>query len=132
VVAIMTYTALALAAVVAALVVDRFTGRVVRQKVFWVAYAIIVFFQLLSNGTFTGFGIVLYDGDAIIGSDSPAEGPPAFVGDGRLAFAPMEDLGFGFALVLLSISLWVWLEKRGLDAHITSGPGRWALFREKE
>lgn len=128
----MTYTALALVAVFAALVVDRFAGRVVRQKVFWVAYVIIVFFQLLSNGTFTGFGIVLYDGDAIIGTDSPAEGSPAFVGDGRLAFAPIEDLGFGFALVLLSISLWVWLEKRGLDARFTSGPGRWAIFREKE
>jgi len=52
---------------------------------------------------FTGFQIVKYDGEAIIGSTSPTDSPPPFIGDGRIAFAPAEDVLFGFALVLLSL-----------------------------
>ena len=99
--------------------------RLVTRKVFWVSYAIIVFFQLITNGMFTGFGIVKYDGDAIIGGTSPVEGSPPFIGDGRLAFAPVEDLLFGFAIVLMSLSLWVFWGRRGVQRTPTSGPPRW-------
>ena len=67
------------------------------------AYAIVVAFQLLTNGWLTGRLIVTYDPDAIIGS-----GTVPFLGDGRIAYAPVEDLGFGFALVLATCALWVW------------------------
>lgn len=123
----MTYTQLGLVAVVLVVLLDLFVlrTRLVTRRVFWVSYAIIVFFQLITNGMFTGFGIVRYDGDAIVGSTSPAEGPPPFLGDGRIAFAPMEDLLFGFALVLLSLCGWVWWGRRGVDRTPTSGPPIW-------
>ena len=109
-----TYTAAAGLAVLVAIVADLFIVRtaLVRSGVWWTAYAIIVVFQLVTNGWLTGRGIVRYDGDAILGS-----GRIVFVGDGRLAYAPVEDLAFGFALVLLSCAAWVWVGER-------LGPGR--------
>ena len=123
----MTYTQIGILAVVIALIVDLFVlrTRMVTRKPFWVAYAIILFFQLITNGMFTGFGIVLYDDDAIIGGTSPASGPPPMFGDGRIVFAPAEDILFGFALVLLSLSLWVWFGRRGLQRLPKAGPPIW-------
>lgn len=123
----MTYTQLAIASVLVAVAADIWVlrTRMVTRKVFWTSYAIVVFFQLVSNGMFTGFGIVKYDGDAIIGQTSPASGPPPFLGDGRIAFAPVEDLLFGFSLILLSISGWIWLGRRGVQRTPMSGPPIW-------
>jgi lycopene cyclase domain-containing protein len=59
---------------------------------FWIAYAIVVFFQLVTNGYLTGQGIVLYNPEVISGV--------------RIAFAPIEDLFFGFALVTLTMFVW--------------------------
>jgi len=123
----MTYTQLGIVAVLLMLAVDLWVlrTRLVTRRVFWASYAIIVFFQLITNGKFTGFGIVKYDGDAIIGSTSPVEGPPPFIGDGRLAFAPVEDLLFGFAIVLMSLSLWIFWGRRGVQRTPKAGPPRW-------
>ena len=123
----MTYTAIGVLAVVLVVLLDLFVfrTRMVTRKIFWTSYAIIVFFQLITNGMFTGFQIVKYDGDAIIGSTSPIDAPPPFIGDGRLAFAPVEDLLFGFSLVLLSLTLWVFWGKRGIDRTPMSGPPIW-------
>ena len=123
----MTYTAIGVLAVVLVVLLDLFVfrTRMVTRKIFWTPYAIIVFFQLITNGMFTGFQIVKYDGDAIIGSTSPTDAPPPFIGDGRLAFAPVEDLLFGFSLVLLSLTLWVFWGKRGIDRTPMSGPPIW-------
>jgi lycopene cyclase domain-containing protein len=123
----MTYTQLGIVMVLAVVAADLwlFRTQMVRRKAFWTAYAIIVFFQLITNGMFTGFGIVLYSGDAIIGSTSPAQGPPPFLGDGRIAFAPVEDLLFGFALILLSLCCWIWLGRRGVQRTPRSGPPIW-------
>ncbi len=105
----MTYTSIAVTCVVLALVLDRWVvrTRLTSTRDWWSAYAIIVFFQLLTNGWLTGRGIVRYDPAAIIGSDRVT-----FVGDGRLVFAPVEDLGFGFALVLTTCVVWGWLGRR--------------------
>jgi lycopene cyclase domain-containing protein len=104
-----SYTIVAVAAVVAAVVLDRYAARtrLTGTVGWWTAYGIIVVFQLLTNGWLTGRGIVRYDPTAIIGS-----GHIAFIGDGRLAYAPVEDLGFGFALVLTTCVAWVWLGRR--------------------
>ena len=98
----MTYTAAAALGVVLAAVLDLFVFRVglLRRAVFWATYPIVVFFQLLSNGILTGRNIVMYDPDAIIGW--------------RLVHAPVEDLLFGFAMVLLTLDLWVWWGRRGV------------------
>lgn len=123
----MTYTQLAILGVAIVVLADLFVfrTRLVTRKAFWVSYAIIVFFQLITNGMFTGFGIVRYDGDAIVGSTSPAAGPPPFIGDGRIAFAPFEDLLFGFSLILLSLSLWVLFGRWGISRTPSAGPPIW-------
>ena len=82
------------------------------------------FFQLVTNGILTGFGIVEYDGNAIIGSSTPEAQPPTFIGDGRLVFAPIEDLFFGFSLVVLTLIFWVWLGRLGVQRTPYSGPPR--------
>jgi lycopene cyclase domain-containing protein len=95
-----TYTQLALAAVLAAVALDLAVLRVgvLRRRTFWVAYGIVLFFQLLSNGWLTGRGIVRYDPEVILGA--------------RLAYAPVEDLLFGFALVVWTLDCWLLTGRR--------------------
>ncbi|MGE3810428.1 MAG: lycopene cyclase domain-containing protein [Candidatus Nanopelagicales bacterium] len=122
----MSYTQLAVLGVVVVIVIDLFVlrTRLLRRKAFWVSYAIVVFFQLVTNGVLTGLRVVRYDGEAIVGSTTPVDGPPPFLGDGRIAFAPLEDLLFGFALVVLAQAMWVWLGRRGVQRTPYSGPPR--------
>ena len=105
----MTYTAIAVLAALVAVALDRSVARtrLTTSGTWWAAYGIIVFFQLLTNGWLTGRRIVRYDPDAIIGTDRVT-----LVGEGRLVYAPMEDLGFGFALVLTTSVVWAWLGRR--------------------
>lgn len=123
----MTYTQIAVIAVLVAVVLDLFVfrTRLVSRRAFWASYAIIFFFQLITNGMFTGFGIVQYDGDAIVGSTSPVSGAPPMFGDGRIAFAPLEDLMFGFSLILLSMALWVFFGRLGISRTPVAGPPIW-------
>jgi lycopene cyclase domain-containing protein len=94
----MTYTHLALCAVLIAVTVDLFVIKtaLLKRKVFWTSYAIIVGFQLLTNWWLTSRNIVMYSPDAIIGI--------------RIASAPIEDLLFGFALVLGVLINWIRLD----------------------
>ena len=96
----MSYSAQAVTAVVAVLVLDLavLRTRMVTRKVFWAAYAIILVFQLLMNGVLTGLHVVVYDPDAIWGP--------------RIAYAPVEDLLFGFALVVLTLASWAAVNRR--------------------
>ncbi len=123
----MTYTTLALVAVAVAVGLDLFAlrTRLVGRRVFWVTYAIMLAFQLLTNGVLTGLNVVRYDGDAILGGDSPASGPPPFLGEGRIAYAPAEDVLFGFGLILLTLACWVWLGRRGVQREPIAGPPVW-------
>ena len=100
----MTYSALAVTAVVAVLVVDLavLRTRLVTRRVFWLAYAIVLFFQLLMNGVLTGLDVVVYDPSAIWGP--------------RIAYAPVEDLLFGFALVTLTLATWAAVNRRANTA----------------
>ncbi len=127
----MTYTQLAILGALVALALDLgvLRTRLVTRKIFWVAYAIIIFFQLVSNAVLTGLRIVRYDGDFIVGSSTPVEGPPPFLGDGRIAFAPIEDLIFGFVLVLLTLALWVFWGRLGVQRLPAVGPPRAQFFR---
>ena len=120
----MTYTQLAVLGVVVVVALDLFVmrTRLLRRRAFWVAYAIVVFFQLVTNGVLTGLRIVRYDGAAISGSSTPVDAPPPFIGDGRIAYAPYEDLLFGFALVVLTLVLWIWWGRRGVQRTPYAGP----------
>ena len=113
----MSYTVAALLGVLGAVLVDLVVlrTRLVTRAVFWSTYPIIIVFQLLSNGILTGRHIVIYDPAAILGL--------------RIVYAPVEDLLFGFALVLLTLSLWVWLGRRGVDRSPRAGEGSALLDR---
>jgi lycopene cyclase domain-containing protein len=122
----MSYTQLAVLGIVLVVLLDLVVLRtgLLRRRVFWASYAIVAFFQLVTNGVLTGLRIVRYDGSQIIGSSTPVDAAPQFLGDGRIAFAPVEDLMFGFALVVLTQVLWVWLGRRGVQRTPYSGPPR--------
>ncbi|HTY73133.1 MAG TPA: lycopene cyclase domain-containing protein [Actinomycetes bacterium] len=96
----MTYTALSLTAVGFALVLDLvlLRTRLVRRRVFWVSYAIVLAGQLVTNGVLAGTRIVRYDAATITGL--------------RVAWAPVEDLGFGFSLILQTLAWWVFWGRR--------------------
>jgi lycopene cyclase domain-containing protein len=100
----MTYTVSVLLGVVGAGLLDLAVLRtnLLRRKAFWTAYAIVLFFQLVVNGLLTGLKIVRYDAGTILGL--------------RIAYAPVEDLLFGFAMVLMTLSVWVWLGRRGVPS----------------
>lgn len=105
----MTYSNAAVVAVLVAVLVDLGLLRtaLVRSRTWWAAYGIVAVFQLITNGWLAGRGIVRYSGDAILGSERIA-----LLGDGRVAYAPVEDLGFGFALVLVTCASWAWAGAR--------------------
>jgi lycopene cyclase domain-containing protein len=104
-----SYSALAVTAVACVLVVDLavLRTRMVTRPAFWVAYAIILAFQLLLNGVLTGRGVVRYD--------------PAAIWGPRIAYAPVEDVAFGFALVTLTLASWAAVNRR---ANTASRRGR--------
>jgi len=121
-----TYTQLAVAAVGASVLLDLtlLRTRLLGRRLFWVSYLIVLGFQLVTNGILAGTRIVRYGGAAIIGSStatSPGSAGPAFLGDGRIAFAPLEDVLFGFALVLQTLAWWVFWGRR--QAQEASAPG---------
>jgi len=95
-----TYSQLALLAAVAAVLVDLVVlrTRLLRRRLYWTAYAIVLGCQLLTNGILAGRQVVRYDPRAILGP--------------RLVYAPVEDLAFGFAMVTLTLSTWVWSGRR--------------------
>ncbi len=95
----MTYTVLALCAVAITIFLESNvlkTGLFQRTS-FYIAYSIVIFFQLITNGYLTGTEIVTYGENAIMGI--------------RIVNAPLEDLLFGFSLVVLTMSVWLKLER---------------------
>jgi lycopene cyclase domain-containing protein len=104
-----TYTVSALLGVAFAVVLDLVVlrTRLLRRKAFWASYAIIVCFQLLVNGILTGNRLVVYAPGEILGN-----APPQLFGDWRIANAPVEDLLFGFSLVVQTLAWWVWWGRR--------------------
>jgi len=122
----MSYTLIAALAVLTVVVVDLLVlrTRLLLRADFWIAYAIMFFFQLLTNGVLTGREVVRYADESFLGiGNDVAE--PVFIGSGRLFFAPVEDLLFGFAMILLILAVWMWLGRRGVQRTPFSGPPRW-------
>jgi lycopene cyclase domain-containing protein len=98
-----TYTGAALLGVAFAAGLDLVVLRtnLLRRKAFWAAYLIVLAFQLVVNGILTGQRLVVYSPAAILGW--------------RVAYAPVEDLLFGFSLVLQTLAWWVWWGRRGVQ-----------------
>ena len=99
----MTYTELALSMTIIAILFDFFVTRskMVTRKSFWNAYGIMLFFQLITNWWLTSRGILTYNEEVITGK--------------RIAAAPIEDLFFGFAMITMTISLWIYWGKKGIQ-----------------
>ena len=110
----MTYTQAALLGVAVTVVLDVWVlrTRLLARQVFWASYAIIVFFQLVTNGVLTGRGIVFYSAQAVAGVGSVAGVRPPMFGHGRVFYAPFEDLLFGFSLVVQTLSWWMFWGRR--------------------
>ena len=96
----MIYSDIALDAVVFAIIADLFLLRtqVVTRGFFWLTYGLILPFQLLTNWWLTSKNVVMYSTSQIIGR--------------RFAGAPIEDLLFGFSLILMSVALWQYFARR--------------------
>jgi len=99
----MIYSDIALDAVLVAVLFDLFIlkSQMITRGIFWLTYALILPFQLLTNWWLTSKDIVMYSSNQIIGR--------------RLAGAPIEDLLFGFSMIVLSLALWEYF-----SAHIQS------------
>jgi lycopene cyclase domain-containing protein len=95
-----SYTVLAATAVIAAVAADRWVlrTRLLSSRDFWISYAILLLFQLITNGVLTGLHIVRYNAASILGL--------------RLAYAPVEDLAFGFALITITLCCWARLSAK--------------------
>jgi len=104
----LAYTWGSVTAVVAAVALDLLVvkTRLLTTRLFWASYAIVLFFQLLMNGVLTGLGIVQYAPEVHLGP--------------RLVFAPIEDVGFGFGLVTITLVLWVRLGQRAASRSALS------------
>lgn len=100
----MTYPALAFLAVTVTVLLDLVVvrTRLLTTASYWIAYAVVVAFQLLVNGVLTCNGIVT--------------GYRTILGP-RVACAPVEDLLFGFAMVTQTLVWWVWLGRRAAAAR---------------
>ena len=91
----MIYSDIAITAFAIAVMADLFLFKnsLLTRPAFWTSYAIILPFQLLTNWWLTSRNIVIYNEATIFGL--------------RIASAPIEDLLFGFALVLSVLSMWI-------------------------
>jgi lycopene cyclase domain-containing protein len=106
------HTTLSLAAIALTVLLELLVLRtgLLTRAVYWTAYAIVAFFQLLTNEWLTSRGVFRYDPDAILGW--------------RVGSAPVEDFAFGFALVTQSMLWWVWWGRRGVQREQASGHRR--------
>lgn len=96
----MTYTEITSLVLILVVLSDifLFKNSLLTTRAFWGSYAIILPFQLLTNSWLTHREIVMYDSNEIIGL--------------RVAGAPIEDLLFGFAMVVGFLSYWEFRKKR--------------------
>ena len=99
-----TYTFVAVAAMSIAVATDMLVLRtsLLTRRAYWISLAIMVFFQVFVDGwlTRTRSTIVVYDTQGMSGV--------------RLFFnTPIEDFGFGFALILLTLSIFTRLTRSG-------------------
>jgi len=106
----MIYSDIAIAAVGISIMIDLFLFKnsLLTRTAFWISYAIILPFQLITNWWLThmrgdGKAIVMYNSDVIIGL--------------RIAGAPIEDLLFGFSLVLTVMGMWEFWGRRGFQRN---------------
>lgn len=91
----MTYAVLSLAVLIAVFAVTVPTLRKLASRpLLWTALALIIL-TLVFDNIIVGVGLVAYDDDLILGI--------------RLPIAPLEDLSYTLAAVMLVPAVWTWL-----------------------
>ena len=112
----MEYTWASVVGVVVVVLVELLWLRtgIFRKATYWIAYGIIVFFQVIVDGWLTKLSapIVQYNPDEFTGWRAPWD-------------VPIEDYLFGFALITLTMLLWErWAQRHPDDAasRRTTGP----------
>lgn len=102
------YTILAVASVIITVAAERFWLRtgIFRQAQYWVAMAIVGFFQILVDGWLTKLSapIVLYNPDMHTGLRAPWD-------------IPVEDFLFGFSMVTLAMLAWLRAGRRDTESE---------------
>jgi len=92
------YTLLATLSVLLIIIIDHKSGVcILRQKLYYVFFAVIIGFKLLVNGYLTRH-IVMYNSQFFMGI--------------RIGTIPLEDFLFGFSMVTLSIVCWEYFKKK--------------------
>lgn len=108
------YTVLAVLSVVATVVLERRVGLgLFRKAQFWIAMAIVGFFQVLVDGWLTKLSapIVIYNAEHHLGLRFPWD-------------IPVEDYLFGFSMVTSAIVLWERAKRnQRTKRHEEAGPG---------
>lgn len=96
----LSYTQITVYALIITIFFDMFVTRnsLLSTLRFWFSYFIILPFQLLTNWWLTSREIVMYNPESIMGL--------------RIASAPFEDLIFGFAMILATMTVWEKLLKQ--------------------
>lgn len=99
------YTALTIAGIGAVVLVELLLVRsgIFRKPAYWLAMAICLSFQILVDGWLTKLSnpIVIYNPDQMLGIRFPWD-------------IPIEDFGFGFAMLTTTIMVWQALKNRRL------------------
>jgi len=94
------YTILSIVSVLCAILLDRVAGtKLLKRGEFYLFLLIIFGFKLLVNGFLTGKEVVIYN--------------PSFFLGLRVGSIPLEDFGFGFSMVMMTIVLWEHFKKDG-------------------
>ncbi|HVM18474.1 MAG TPA: lycopene cyclase domain-containing protein [Egibacteraceae bacterium] len=81
---------------------------VFRSRVYWVAMAIVAFFQVLVDGWLTCRPIVTYAEEQFSSVRFGCPDWAVFTAGGM----PLEDVAFGFAMVTQALMWWVWWGRR--------------------
>ena len=106
------FTVLAVLSVVGVVAVELLWLRtgIFRMVTFWVAYAIILFFEVLVDGWLTKLSapIVTYDPHEFSGWRFPFD-------------IPVEDYLFGFSLIVLTLILWLRAAPRSTGSDLPPG-----------
>lgn len=100
------YTLLTLMSIVAVIGLELFVFRtgLFRKPAYWLSMAIVLGFQILVDGWLTKLSapIVLYNDNQMLGIRFPWD-------------IPIEDFGFGFSMVTLTLMLWLRAKRASAD-----------------
>lgn len=122
------YTLFCVVALALTLLLERIlrTG-VLRDRRFWIAMAIVGFFQVLVDGWLTCRPVVTYAERQFSGIRLGCPDSALFAAGGM----PLEDVIFGFAMITQGLMWWVWwgrsdqqVRAEAADVDRAGGPGR--------